>query len=150
VERFTAILGGEAGERPLVELPFDAKERFGRARAPVRGTVNRTSFRTTVAVYGGRQYIGFRKELRDAAGIAIGDEVTIELELDDAPRTVEVPPELESAFAGAPGARAAFDALSYTHRREYATWVAEAKRDETRARRAARAIELLQAGERHP
>jgi hypothetical protein len=150
VERFTAILGGEAGERPLVELPFDAKERFGRARAPVRGTVNGTSFRTTVAVYGGRQYIGFRKELRDAAGIAIGDEVTVELELDDAPRTVEVPPELETAFAGAPEARAAFDALSYTHRREYATWVDEAKRDETRFRRAARAIELLQAGERHP
>ncbi len=150
MERFTAILGGTDGERPTVELPFDARERFGRARAPVRGTVNGTSFRTTVAVYGGRQLIGFRKELRDAAGIAIGDKVRVEVELDDTPRTVAVPPELESAFAAAPDARAAFDGLSYTHRREYAVWVGEAKRGETRLRRTAKAVAMLQAGERTP
>jgi Domain of unknown function (DUF1905) len=61
VERFTAILGGDAAERPVVELPFDAKERFGQARAPVRGTVRGADFRTTVAVYGGRCYLGFNK-----------------------------------------------------------------------------------------
>jgi hypothetical protein len=102
VERFTAILGGETGEHSTVELPFDARERFGRARAPVREAVNRTAFRTTVAVYGGRQFLGFRKELPDAAGIAIGDEVTIELELDDAPPTVEPPPELQRPPARPP------------------------------------------------
>ena len=150
MERFTAVLGGATGERPTVEIPFDAAERIGRARAPVRGAVNGTPFRTTVAVYGGRYYIGFRKELRDAAGIGIGDRVTIELELDDSPRTVEAPAELEAAFAGAPDARAIFDALAYTHRREYATWIGEAKRPETRVRRAARAIEMLRSGERHP
>jgi hypothetical protein len=150
VERFTAILGGEAGDSPTVELPFDAKERFGRVRAPVQGLVNGTPFQTTVAVYGGRQLIGFRKELRDAAGIAIGDTVTVELELDDAPRTVELPPELESALAGSPTARDTFDTLSYTHRREYAAWVAEAKREETRTRRAAKAVTMLQAGKRSP
>jgi hypothetical protein len=150
MERFTAILGGETGERPTVELPFDVRERFGGVRAPMRGTVNGTPFQTTVAVYGGRQLIGFRKELREAAGVAIGDRVSIELELDDTPRTVDVPPELASAFAGAPDARAAFDVLSYTHRREYATWIGAAKREETRLRRAARAITMLRAGERHP
>ena len=150
MERFTAILGGETGERSSVELPFDARERFGRARAPVRGAVNGTAFRTTVAVYGGRQFLGFRKELRDAAGITIGDEVMIELELDDAPRTVEPPPELQAAFSAAPDAEAAFEALSYTHQREYAAWIGEAKRSETRARRAAKTAAMLQAGERHP
>jgi Bacteriocin-protection, YdeI or OmpD-Associated/Domain of unknown function (DUF1905) len=150
VERFTAILGGESGERPVVEVPFDVKERFGRARAPVRGTVDGTDFRTTVAVYGDRYYVGFNKELRDRAGIAIGDEVDVALELDREPRTVEVPPQLAAALEKDSEARAAFDGLSYTHRNEYARWIAEAKRDETRDRRVEKAVAMLRDGVRHP
>lgn len=150
MERFTAILGGEEGERPLVEVPFDVKERFGRARAPVRGTVDGADFRTTVAVYGGRYYLGFNKEIRDRAGIAIGDEVEVALELDREPRTVEVPPALAGALERDPQAKAAFDGLSYTHRNEYARWVAEAKRDETRERRVEKAVAMLRDGVRHP
>jgi hypothetical protein len=145
VERFRAILGGEEGEAPTVELPFDAKERFGRARAPVRGTVNGADYRTTVAIYGGVQLIGFRRELRERAGIEIGDEVEVTIELDDEPRTVELPPALAKALAADDSARATFDALSYSHRREYAEWVAEAKREETRERRAAQTLERLRA-----
>ena len=143
VERFKATLGGEAGEAPTVELPFDVKERFGIARAPVRGTVNGTKYRTTVAVYGGAPLLGFRRELRELAGIEIGDEVEVTVELDEEPRTVEVPLELETALDGDDDARTAFDALSYSHRREYAEWVAEAKRDETRERRIAKTLEQL-------
>jgi Bacteriocin-protection, YdeI or OmpD-Associated/Domain of unknown function (DUF1905) len=150
VERFTAILGGEEGERPVVEVPFDVKERFGRARAPVRGTVDGADFRTTVAVYGGRYYVGFNKELRDRAGIAIGDEVEVALEVDREPRTVEVPPPLTAALEKDSEAKAAFDGLSYTHRNEYARWIAEAKRDETRDRRARKAVAMLRDGVRHP
>jgi hypothetical protein len=150
VERFTAILGGEEGERPVVEVPFDVKERFGRARAPVCGTVDGADFRTTVAVYGGRYYVGFNKELRDRAGIAIGDEVEVALELDREPRTVEVPPPLAAALEKDLEAKAAFDGLSYTHRNEYARWIAEAKRDETRDRRARKAVAMLRDGVRHP
>jgi Bacteriocin-protection, YdeI or OmpD-Associated len=98
VERFKAILGGEVGGAPTVELPFDAKERFGRARAPVRGT----------------------------------DE-----------RTVELPPALAAAFDEDEDAREAFDRLSYSHRREYAEWIAEAKRDDTRSRRVAKTLGQL-------
>ncbi|MEA2138293.1 MAG: hypothetical protein QOG56_1443, partial [Solirubrobacteraceae bacterium] len=72
------------------------------------------------------------------------------LERDDEPREVEVPPQLAAALAGDAGARAAFDALAFTHRREYAEWVAGAKRDDTRARRVERAVEMLRAGVRHP
>jgi Bacteriocin-protection, YdeI or OmpD-Associated/Domain of unknown function (DUF1905) len=150
VERFTAILGGEEGERPVVEVPFDVKERFGRARAPVRGTVDGADFRTTVAVYGGRYYVGFNKELRDRAGIAIGDEVEVALEVDREPRTVEVPPPLAAALEKDLEAKAAFDGLSYTHRNEYARWIAEAKREETRDRRARKAVAMLRDGVRHP
>jgi hypothetical protein len=150
VERFTAILGGEAGERPLVEVPFDVKERFGRARAPVRGTVDGADFRTTVAVYGGRCYLGFNKEVRDRAGISIGDEVEVALEVDREARTVEVPPPLAAALEADSAAKAAFEDLSYTHRKEYARWIAEAKRDETRDRRVKKAVAMLRDGVRHP
>jgi len=111
VDRFSAVLGGEEGERPTVELPFDAKQRYGEARAPVRGTVNGAAFRTTVAVYSGLHLIGFNKEVRDRAGVEIGDEVTVELERDDEPREVDVPPELGQALAARPGARDAFEGL---------------------------------------
>jgi hypothetical protein len=150
VERFSAVLGGEDGERPTVELPFDTAERYGKARAPVRGRVNGVEFRTTVAVYSGVSLIGFNKGLREQAGIDIGDEVTVELERDDEPREVDVPPLLKHALAGDPVAAAAFEALSYTARREYAEWVAQAKRDETRERRATKAVEMLKDGRRHP
>ena len=150
MERFSAVLGGDEGERPTVELPFYAKDRYGKARAPVRGRVNGVEFRTTVAVYSGVSLIGFNKGLRDRAGIEIGDEVTVELERDDEPREVEIPPMLAQASAGDPAAAAAFDALSYTHRREYAEWIAQAKKEQTRERGAAKAVEMLKAGKRHP
>jgi hypothetical protein len=150
VDRFSAVLGGEEGERPTVVLPFDAKQRYGKARAPVRGTVNGAAFRTTVAVYAGVHLIGFNKVVRERAGIEIGDEVTVELERDDEQREVDVPPELGRAFGANSEARAAFEGLSYTHRREYAEWIGEGKRPETRERRAARAVEMLAAGRRHP
>ena len=150
MDRFSAVLGGDDGERPTVELPFDAKESYGKARAPVRGRVNGVEFRTTVAVYSGVSLIGFNKALREQAGIELGDEVTVELENDDEPREVDVPPVLGEALAGDPAAATAFDALSYTHRREYAEWIAQAKREGTRERRAAKALEMLKAGTRHP
>jgi bifunctional DNA-binding transcriptional regulator/antitoxin component of YhaV-PrlF toxin-antitoxin module len=150
MERFRAKLGGDEGERPLVELPFDARATFGKARAPVRGRVNGAKFRSTVAVYGGHAYVGFNKELRERAGIAMGDDVEVELELDSEPREVELPPELERALAGDAEAKEAFDGLSYTHRREYAEWVAGARKPETRERRLGKAVEMLLAGAKHP
>jgi bifunctional DNA-binding transcriptional regulator/antitoxin component of YhaV-PrlF toxin-antitoxin module len=150
VERFTATLGGETGERPIVEVPFDVKERFGRARMPVRGTVDGAGFRTTVAVYGGRYYVGFNKDVRDRAGIAIGDKVEVTLEPDREPRAVEVPPPLAAALEKDTAAKAAFEGLSYTHRNEYARWISEAKRDDTRDRRVKKAVDMLRDGVRHP
>jgi uncharacterized protein YdeI (YjbR/CyaY-like superfamily) len=85
--------------------------------------------------------------VREAAGIAPGDPVDVVLERDEAPREVDVPAELAAALAD-PGLRAAYDTLAFTHRREYAEWVAEAKRPETRARRAAKAAEMVRVSAR--
>jgi hypothetical protein len=122
---------------------------FGAKRPPVRGTVNGAPFRSTVAVYGGRFLLGLNRELRAAAGgVGPGDNVTVELERDDEERTVELPADLRVALDA--DRLAFFESLSYTHRREYVRWIEEAKREETRRRRVARAVELLRRGVRTP
>ena len=147
--RFEAVLEDNA-PGVVFALPFDPKEELGRARAPVQVTIGGYTFRTTVAVYGGRALIGVNKANREAAGVEAGERVTVELELDTAPREVEVPPELAEALEAEPDLRAFFEGLSLTHRREYAEWITEAKREETRRRRAEKAVELLREGVRTP
>jgi hypothetical protein len=147
--RFEAVIGAETG-MPTVELPFDVKKAFGAARARVKVTVNKVVLRTTVAVYGGKSYVGFRKEIRDAAKIAVGDRVKVAIEADTEERVVSVPDDLARALAGDRAARKTFDGLSFTHQNEYAKWVAEARKPETRARRAARTLEMLREGKRNP
>jgi bifunctional DNA-binding transcriptional regulator/antitoxin component of YhaV-PrlF toxin-antitoxin module len=140
---------GRGGGQWIV-VPFDVREIFGEARPPVRGTVDGTPIRSRLAVYAGTTYLGLRREIREAAGIDVGDLVEVVLELDDEPREVVIPPELAAALGADANVRATFDALAFTHRREYAEWVDGAKRDPTRALRAAKAVEMLRAGVRHP
>jgi hypothetical protein len=146
-QRFEAVLE-KRGAGTLVEIPLDVPAVFGGKRVPVRGTVNGSPFTTTIATYGGRYYLGFRREIREAAGVAAGDPVVVELERDDEPRTVELPDDLAAALDSE--TRASFDRLSYTHRKEYVRWVKGAKRDETRRKRVAQAVELLRAGVETP
>lgn len=146
--RFEAVLGADAGDLPVVVLPADvAAAMGGRARIPVAGTINGVTFRgSTMPMGDGRHCVGFRKEIRSqAGGVEIGDSVAIEIGRDDAPRTVAVPPDLAAALAAEPGIRAAFDAMSYTHRREWVEAVEAAKRPETRARRIAQAVDAARA-----
>ena len=84
--------------------------------------------------------------MRKEAGVEAGDTVEVELELDTTPREVEVPEALATALAKDSEARAAFERLAYTHRKEYARWIDEAKRDETRQRRVAETVEMLRQG----
>ena len=118
----------------------------GAKRFPVVATVNGYTWRTTVARMGGEFLVGLNREVRTGAAAEAGDEVSVALALDTAPREVEVPKPLADALAGAPEASAAFDGLAYTHRKEYARWIEEAKKDETRERRVAQALEMLRAG----
>ncbi len=129
------------GSGVVAPLSVDVRERFGRARPPVRVTVNGETLRTTIAVYGGVSFVGFNAPFRAAAQIAVGDVVELEIEADEEPRTVELPEELIEALGA--DERAFFDTLSYTNRREYVEWVGSAARADTRARRAVRARKML-------
>src|SRR3954449_4174397 len=114
----------------------------GAKRFPVVATVNGYTWRTTVARMGGEYLVGLSRAVREEAGVEAGDTVDVSLELDTAPREVEVPEALADALAGDAEARNSFDQLAYTHRKEYARWIEEAKREETRERRVARALEM--------
>lgn len=113
---------------------------------PVKATVNGYSWRGRVSRMGGEFLLGLRKEIRTAAGVEAGEKVGVELELDTEERTVEVPAALERALAGDAEAKAGFDGLAYSHRKEYARWIGEAKKEETRERRVAKALEMLREG----
>jgi Bacteriocin-protection, YdeI or OmpD-Associated/Domain of unknown function (DUF1905) len=115
----------------------------GQKAFPVRVTVNGHTLRLRLARMGGESMIGFSRAAREEAGLEPGDEVDVEIALDDAPREVELPADLAAALDADPRVRAAFDALSYTHRKEYARAVAEAKRPETRERRIADTVRRL-------
>ena len=119
----------------------------GAKRFPVVATVNGYTWRTTVTRMGGEFLLGLNRAVRQDAGVEAGDTVAVEVELDSAPREVEVPAALADALDSDPEARAAFDRLSYTNRKEFARWIDEAKRDETRRRRLSRAVEMLRQGE---
>jgi Bacteriocin-protection, YdeI or OmpD-Associated/Domain of unknown function (DUF1905) len=118
----------------------------GARRFPVVATVNGYTWRTSVARMGGEFLLGLSKEVRQGAGVEAGDEVEVTIELDTAPREVEVPEVLAAALAADPQARASFDRLAFSHRKEYARWVGEAKQEETRQRRVQQALEMIRAG----
>ena len=148
--RFTARLADSGRGGTWIEVPGDPRAEFGEARAPVAGTLNGTPFRGRLSVYGGKTYLGLNREVRALAGIEVGDEVEVAIERDDEPREVEVPEALQAALVADTRARHAFEVLSYTHRNEYARWIAEAKKPDTRDRRVAQAIEMLRTGVKHP
>ena len=118
----------------------------GAKRFPVVATVNGYTWRTTVTRMRGEFLLGLNREVREGAGVKVGDSVAVEITLETAPRDVDVPAELSTALNGDPAAGAAFNALAYTHRKEYARWIADAKREETRQRRVKQALEMLRAG----
>jgi len=145
--RFTTTLQAR-GPAAAVVLDNDQVEQIGEGakRFPVQATVNGYRWRTTVMRMGGEFLLGLNKAVRDAAHAQAGDSVDVAIELDTAPREVEIPEALASALANAPEALAAFEALSFTHRKQYARAVAEAKRPETRDRRVAQTVEKLRQG----
>ena len=144
--RFTVELERVGRTATSFRIPFDLKEAFGRARPPVRVSIRGHEWRTTPGVYDGVGHVVVNRSVKAATGVDAGDRVVVELALDDEPRTVSVPADLAAAFRDDAAARAGFDALSYTHRREYVDWIQEAKRAETRARRVAATVERVREG----
>ncbi|MDP9849537.1 uncharacterized protein YdeI (YjbR/CyaY-like superfamily) [Streptosporangium lutulentum] len=106
-------------------------------------TVNGHSWKSRVALLRGRHLLGLSNANRQAAGVAIGDEAEVELELDTEPRVVVEPEDFAQALDADPVTRAAYDDLAYSHKREHVRAIESAKKPETRRRRIEKAITTL-------
>jgi hypothetical protein len=143
--RATVELNGKTATG--IEVPAEVVAALGKGkRPPVTATVNGYSYRTSVAAMGGRFLMPVSAQVRQDAGVAAGDAVDVELELDEAPRTVTVPDDLAEALAGDPAAGAAFARLSYSHQQRHVLAVESAKAPETRQRRIAKTVADLAQG----
>jgi hypothetical protein len=115
-------------------------------RVPVTVTINGYTYRTTIAPYSEAYFIPLSAENRNGAGVRAGEIVDVDIEPDDAPRTVTVPDDLAAALAADPAAGAAFEKLAFTHRKTYVDWVESAKKPETRQARLGKTVDMLREG----
>jgi hypothetical protein len=149
---FTAALQPAGGTAACcVYFPWDLKETYGRGNLVPVDTLwdDRVRYQGSLAMMGGeRAMLLCRKDILVQLGKAAGDEVRVRVTLDTAPRAVEVPEALAAALDASPEAKRAWETLSVSARRDYAQWIAEAKRDETRASRVQKALPRIAAGQR--
>jgi hypothetical protein len=140
-------MGGGAG----VEFPYDVAKEFGtRGNVPVQATFDGEAYRGSLMNCGMAHHtLGVLKGMREKIGKGPGDTIDVVVWKDEEERTVEVPAEFEKLLKKAK-LWAAFEKLSYTHRKEYCRWISEAKREETRQNRLAKAVAMLEKGVKTP
>jgi hypothetical protein len=140
----TIVLKDDSSNATGLPVPAEAVAALGKGKKPpVKVSISGHTYRSTVAAYGDVFMLPLSAENRQAAGVKAGDQVEVTIELDTEPRTVEVPEDLGAALKEKPGATAAFEALSYTMRKEYVRQVESAKAQETRTRRIAGIVAKL-------
>ena len=143
METFEGTIVVNQGGGAWVEVPDAVITGLGGGgRIPVQATFDGIAYRGSIASMGGGMALGILKSIRNQLGKGDGDLVTVTLERDTAERTVDVPEDLAKALAEA-GLREVFDGLSYSHRREHVNAINDAKKPDTRARRIAKALEML-------
>ena len=141
---FTTTLLSNGKTATGIAVPAEVMAALGGSKKPaVTVTLNGYAYRSTVATVDGRPMVGVSAEVRAGAGVAAGDQVEVDLELDTAPREVDVPRDLAAALAADPAAARRFDTLSYSNKRRHTLSVEGAKTPETRARRVAKAVATL-------
>jgi hypothetical protein len=125
-------------------LPFDTREVWGKAKVPVKVTINGYTWSSTVGNRGGIQYIVVNADARLHAGVKAGDTVTIVLEPDTEKRDIEIPIQLRRSL----GAKLTekLSRLSFSHKKEFVVWYSQAKKEDTRARRAEKMKTMLSTG----
>jgi hypothetical protein len=148
--RFKAKIEGTA-RGAFVLFPFDVMKEFGtKGRVPIGATFNGVEYRGSLVKYGAPQHmVGLLKGIQEQIKKEPGDVIDVVIWKDEEERIVEVPPDFERLLANT-GLRRAFEELSYTHRKEYCRWITEAKKEETRANRLIKAVEMLRAGVKTP
>jgi hypothetical protein len=144
---FRAELQRTGGNTTGFEVPQEIVDGLGGGGRPkVVVTLNGYTWRSSIARMGGSYWLGVSAQNRAGAGVAGGEVHDVTVELDTAERTVTVPDDLAAALDREPAAKAIWDRLSFSHRREHVEHIEGAKSAETRARRVAKAVEMLTAG----
>ena len=150
VRKFRAKLtsAGPGGAWTYLAVPFDVPKEYGtRGRVSVKGTINGFAYRNSIFPMGGKAHtMMVNKALQAGAKAKPGQTVSVTMEADTADRPVPLPPDLKKTFSQNAKAKAAFAELSYTHRRDFATWVESAKGEDTRKERVARTLKMLREG----
>ena len=145
--RFRTTILQSGGTATGIKIPNEVVESLGKGRRPpVRVTINGFTYRSSVAVMGGDYMVGVNAENRAGAKVKDGDVVDVDIELDTAPREIEVPADFAKALDAEPAARKTFDSLSYSNKSWHTLQVTGARTDETRQRRIAKSIEALREG----
>ncbi|MEO8572302.1 MAG: YdeI/OmpD-associated family protein [Chloroflexota bacterium] len=145
--RFRTTILGAGKTAAGIQIPTDILDALGTSRKPaVTVTIKGYTYRSTVATISGAFMIGVSNAVRTAAGVAAGDEIDVEIELDTQPREVTVPPDLAAALDADPAAKRFFETLSYSNKRRVVEPIDGAKAPETRQRRLDKSIERLREG----
>ena len=146
---FKAVIQNAGGGGAFVEVPFDVEKTFGSKKPRVKALIEGVLYRGTLVRMGTESHLLLiLKSIREQVGRTFGDEVKVSVELDVEERVAVVPLELKRAFKSDKEAKSAFEKLSYTHKKEYVTWIEEAKREETRARRVEQTLKILKDGKK--
>jgi hypothetical protein len=145
--RFRATIGLAGKTATGIRVPAQVVESLGAGKKPpVRVTINGKTYRSTIASRSGQYLVGVSAENRELTGVAAGDEVDVDIELDTEPREVAVPPDLGKALDTDPQVRQFFESLSFSQKQWYVLPIDQAKKPETRERRVEKAIEMLRQG----
>ena len=145
--RFRATVEQRGKTATGIRIPTEVVEALGAGgRPPIRVTINGYTYRSTVASRGGQYLVGVSAENRAGAGVAGGDVVDVEIELDTEPREVTVPPDLAAALEPHPEARRFFEGLSYSQQQRFVLPIDAAKKPETRQRNVEKAVAMLREG----
>jgi len=123
------------GNLTAIPVPFDPKLVFGKIRAPVVVKINGYEYRSTISSMNGKVFVPFRKSHLDASKVSMNEQVSITLTLDDAPREIEIPAELAQRLAATTVGLGKWDKLSYSHKKEFALSINDAKKEATKLRR---------------
>ena len=148
-QTFTAKIIDAGNGGAFVEVPFDVEKAFGSKRPKIKANIDDVPYRGLLARMGGEHHILIiLKDIRAQIGKTFGDVVKITIELDAEPRAIEIPRDLLKELKKDKEAKVFFEKLSFTHKREYVTWIQEAKKEETRASRILKTIAMLKMGKK--
>lgn len=150
-KKFKGMLKSAGQGGVFIPVPYDVQKAYGKKNLiPVKVTYDGMPYRGSIANMGNGPCLIVLKSIREKLGKGPGDTVRVTVELDAAPRKIEIPSSVKSLLRDHPTEKAFFDALSFSHRKEYVRWITDAKRPETKASRLKKMLEKLKEKRRNP